>query len=420
VLERAHYLPLFSRLGAYDRAALDGLSARAPRRLFEYWAHAACLLPVSTHPLLRWRMAAARDEAWGGMRSVEDSHPGLLDRVRTAVADIGPATHAEIEAALGPRPPRESGQWGWNWSPAKRALELLFWSGEVTTAGRRSFERRYDLPERVLPAAVLAAPTPTASDAHRGLVAIAARALGVATEPDLRDYFRLRPADSRAAVAALAAEGVLEPVSVEGWDAPGWLHTAAVLPRRTPARALLAPFDPLVFHRPRVRRLFGMDYRIEIYVRPPERVHGYYVLPLLSGDRLPARVDLKADRAASVLRVQAAWSEPAAPPDTAAELASALAEMAGWLRLDGVAVAGRGDLAAPLAAEVAGAGWAVPTQEVAGAPAVAVGGPVTRGVANATASAIGVRRAVADPTVPTVTRPAASRAAPISPNRSVS
>lgn len=352
VLARAHYLPLFSRLGAYDRAVLDGFADRAPRRLFEYWAHAACLVPVGLQPALRWRMAAARDEAWGGMRAVEHTHPGLLDRVRTAVADLGPATHAEIESALGPRAARTTTEWGWNWSAAKRALELLFWAGEVTTAGRRGFERQYDLPDRALPPAVLAAPTPAPAEAHRQLVAVAARALGVATEPDLRDYYRLRPADSRAAVGTLAEEGLLLPVAVEGWRAPAWLHRDAVVPRRIRARALLAPFDPLVFHRPRVERLFGFEYRIEIYVKAPRRVHGYYVLPFLSGDTLTARVDLKADRAAGELLVQAAWGEPGAPPDTADELAVALAEMAGWLGLGGVRVIDRGDLARPLAASL--------------------------------------------------------------------
>jgi uncharacterized protein YcaQ len=350
VLARAHYLPLFSRLGAYDREVLDGFANRAPRRLFEYWAHAACLVPVGLHPALRWRMAAAREEAWGGMRAVEATHPGLLDRVLDAVTEIGPATHSEIEATLGPRAARTKTEWGWNWSAAKRALELLFWAGEVTTAGRRGFERRYDLPARALPAAVVDAPTPEPAAAHRELVTVAARALGVATEPDLRDYFRLRPADSRAAVATLAEDGVLLPVAVEGWTAPAWLHRDAVLPRRVDARALLAPFDPLVFHRPRVERLFGFEYRIEIYVKAPDRVHGYYVLPFLSGETLTARVDLKADRVAGVLLVQAAWGEPGAPADTADELAVALGELAVWLGLDGVRVVDRGDLARPLAA----------------------------------------------------------------------
>jgi hypothetical protein len=353
VLARAHYLPLFSRLGPYDRDALDRLAHYAPRRLFEYWGHEASLIPVATQPLLRWRMARARDEAWGGMRRIADERPELLERVLEEVRARGPLP----ASAVGEEGPRRTGPW-WDWSDVKRAFEFLFWSGQLTSARRRGFERLYDLPERVLPRAVLEAPTPPEDEAQRGLVRIAARALGVATARDLRDYFRLPAAAGLSRVAELAEAGELVPVRVEGWDQPAFLHPEAVVPRRVEARALVAPFDPLVWERSRAERLFGFRYRIEIYVPAPQRVHGYYVLPFLLGDRLVARVDLKADRQECVLRVQAAHAEPGAPEDTAHELAQELASMAGWLGLAGVAVVDRGDLAPALQREASAASGA--------------------------------------------------------------
>jgi len=329
------------------------MSTSPPRRLFEYWAHAACLLPVTTQPHLRWRMGRARDEAWGGMRQVESEHPGVLARVLETVEQTGPATAGEIEqVAAGGRAARSSENWGWNWSATKRGLEMLFWAGEVTSAGRRGFERLYDLPERALPRSVLDTPTPDPADARRELTRIAVRALGVATEPQLRDYFRLGPDESRTAVAELVESGDLLPVTVAGWARPAWVDARATVPRRIEARALLVPFDPLVFERGRVAEVFGMDYRIEIYVPQDRRVHGYYVLPFLLGDALVARVDLKADRQAGVLRVRSAHAEPGAPPDTAGHLAAELAVLGAWLGVPEVVVEPRGDLAGALAAEV--------------------------------------------------------------------
>ncbi len=264
------------------------------------------------------------------------------------MAARGPLTAAEIEHDA----PRETGNWGWNWSAVKRALEFLFWAGEVTAADRTpSFARRYDLPERVLPAAVLDAPTPTDAEAYRTLVAVAARSLGVAAEPELRDYFRLPVAGARQAVAELVEAGELVPVTVQGWRQPAWLHADARLPRWVRGNTLVSPFDPLVWERARTERLFGFGYRIEIYVPAAQRVHGYYVLPFLQGERFTARVDLKADRKAGVLLVPAAWQEPGVDPgETAVALAAELRRLAGWLGLDAVAPPAAGDLAAPLAA----------------------------------------------------------------------
>ncbi|MGB2571340.1 winged helix-turn-helix domain-containing protein [Micromonospora citrea] len=352
VLQRAHYLPLYSRLGPYPTALLDTAAYRRPQELFEYWGHEASLVPVGLHAALRWRMARARTHAWGGMRRIAEEQPELVAWVRDEVAARGPLTAAEIEHDA----PRETGNWGWNWSAVKRALEFLFWAGEVAAAERTtSFARRYDLPERVLPAAALHAPTPTDAEAYRTLVSVAARCLGVAAEAELRDYFRLPLAGARQAIAELVEAGELRPVAVQGWRQPAWLHAAARLPRRVRAATLVSPFDPLVWERARTERLFDFTYRIEIYVPAPQRVHGYYVLPFLHGERFVARVDLKADRRAGVLLVPAAWREPGVDEgETAVALAAELHRLAGWLGLDAVAPPAVGDLAAPLAAALKG------------------------------------------------------------------
>ncbi|MDX6685247.1 MAG: uncharacterized protein QOF86_1375 [Baekduia sp.] len=352
VLQRAHYLPAFSRLGAYDVTLLDKLSHYAPRRLFEYWGHEASLIPVELQPHLRWRMRRARDDAWGGMRRIARDRPDLVAAVLEDITARGPLTAAQLAHHDDPRGPK--GPW-WDWSDVKRALEFLFWSGSVTAARRRRFERLYDIPERVLPAAVVAAPTPSDDEAQRTLLRVAARAMGVATEPDLRDYFRLPTAESKARVAELVEAGDLLPVAVEGWTAPAYLAPGTRVPRRVDARALVGPFDSLIWERPRVERVFGFRYRIEIYVPKAKRVHGYYVLPLVLGDRIVARVDLKSDRGAGALLVQAAHAEPGPPPETAEALAAELRRLAAWLGLDDVVVAGSGDLAPSVAAALAGA-----------------------------------------------------------------
>ncbi|MFY1633209.1 winged helix-turn-helix domain-containing protein [Solwaraspora sp. WMMB335] len=361
VLQRAHYLPLYSRLGPYPTALLDRAAFHAPRDLFEYWGHEASLIPVDLQPALRWRMARARQDAWGGMRRIAVEQPDLVAWVRDEIRAKGPLTAAEIEQDAA----RPSGNWGWNWSAVKTALEYLFWAGEVTSARRSgSFARCYDLPERVLPPRVVGAATPTEAQAHRQLVETAARSLGVAAEPELRDYFRLPASAVRPVVADLVAEGVLRPVTVQGWRQPAYLHHRARLPRWVRAATLISPFDPVVWERARTERLFGLRYRIEIYVPAAQRVYGYYVLPLLEGDRLTALVDLKADRAAGVLRVPAAWLVPPPahdtrggardasgdPERTADALASELFRMAGWLGLSEVSAPVAGDFAGPLAA----------------------------------------------------------------------
>lgn len=339
VLERAHYLPLFSRLGPYRRELLDRASHYAPRRLFEYWGHEASLIPVSTQPLLRWRMERAHTDAWGGMQRVKEDQPELVAQVLAQVAERGPVAASEIAER-----PRRAGPW-WDWSDHKRALEWLFWSGEVSSARRGRFERLYDLTERVLPPAITSAPTPPVAEAQRELLRIAARGLGVAAEADLRDYFRLPAAEAKARVAELVEAGELYPVAIEGWGrTQGYLWRDAVIPRVVEARALIGPFDPLIWARPRVERIFGFAYRLEIYVPAPKRVHGYYVLPLLLGDRLVARVDLKADRARGVLVEKAEHLEPGAPPETREALDIELASMSGWLGLERVARASGGSV----------------------------------------------------------------------------
>jgi uncharacterized protein len=349
VLARAHYLPLYARLGAYPRALLEEAAWGRNKTLFEYWAHEASLLPLHLQPLLRWRMArAARGQGvYGRLKPFAGERRADADAVLQRLASEGPLAASDLDGAKG------GGGW-WGWSDAKSALEWLFWSGRITTATRRpSFERVYDLTERVLPQPVLDQPTPGEPDAHRRLLHLAARAHGVATAGDLRDYFRLSPADAAPRLTELVEAGELVEARVEGWSQPAYLDPQARRPRRVRARALLAPFDPLIWERSRTERLFGVRYRIEIYTPADKRLHGYYVLPFLLGERLAARVDLKADRQAGRLLVQGAHAEPDAPAETATELAAELAVMAGWLGLERVEVRPSGALAAALHTEVA-------------------------------------------------------------------
>ena len=353
VLQRAHYMPLFSRMGPYDIDLLRRASEQKPRRIVEYWAHVAAFMPVELWPHMRHRMDRYRDEghAWMGL-------PERKELVASLIAEIterGPSTSRDLDDGL----PREKVNWGWNWSETKQALEYLFFSGDLAVAGRTSqFERLYDLPERVLPADVLDAPTPAPADAYRELVRRAAISEGVATARCLADYYRLRQVPSaglasvKVAVDELVETGELLPVQIEGWNKPAYLHRDAELPRKMPARALLSPFDPVVWERERTEKLFDFFYRIEIYVPEPKRVHGYYVLPFLLGDRIVGRVDLKSDRKDGVLQVLGTYAEPGAPEETAHELADELRSMAEWLGLSAIEVRPRGDLAPALSASL--------------------------------------------------------------------
>lgn len=349
VVSRTHYLPAFSRLGAYPRPLLEEIAWGRKRPLFEYWAHEASLLPLSSQPLLRWRMADAHDGVgtWKGVARFLRERRDFVDRALAEIAARGPLSASELEIGH-----KGEGGW-WGWSEAKRALECLFWTGELTTATRRgTFERVYGVPDRVLPRAIVETPTPDRATAQRALLTIAARALGVATERDLRDYFRMGVAETKARLGELVEAGALVPATVKGWREPAYLDPAARRPRRIEAAALLSPFDNAIWFRERTERMFGVRVRLEIYTPAHKRTHGYYVLPFLEGDALTARVDLKADRKAGVLIVQASHAEPWATRQTPERLANELQLMAGWLSLETVRVEPKGDLAPALAAVV--------------------------------------------------------------------
>jgi uncharacterized protein YcaQ len=350
VAVRAHYAPVFSRLGPYDREVLDRAAwthtARTPRLLVEYWAHEAALMAVDDWPLLRWRMAEYEHGRWG--TEIVKKNAKLAEDIVQAIAELGPSTAGQIEAHLEAEPRGRKGPW-WDRSETKWVAEALWSAGVLTTATRVGFARHYDLTERVLPPEVLARQV-SDEEAVRELILRAAGALGVGTEPDLRDYFRLNPKQSKPAVAALVAEGELEPVEVTGWNAPAYLRTGQKVPRRDRGTALLCPFDPLVFFRPRMERLFdGFHYRIEIYTPAHKRQFGYYVWPFLLDGELVGRVDLK--RADGVLNVVGAFTEDGRDrARVAAGMAAELRSMAGWLGLDDIVVGERGDLVRPLRA----------------------------------------------------------------------
>ncbi|MFN8031988.1 MAG: crosslink repair DNA glycosylase YcaQ family protein [Mycobacterium sp.] len=349
VAVRAHYAPVFSRLGPYDRDVLDKAawshSARSPRLLVEYWAHEAALMAVEDWPLLRWRMREYVHGRWG--TEIVQKNARLAEDIVAAVAELGPCTAGQIEAQLEAEPRGRKGPW-WDRSDTKWVAEALFASGVLTTAHRVGFARHYDLTERVLPPHVLAREVDDA-EALRELTLRAATALGVATEADIRDYFRLRPAEVKPALAELVAAGALERVEVAGWPAPGYLRAGQIVPRADRGTALLCPFDPLIFFRPRVERLWNFEYRIEIYTPAAKRKYGYYVWPFLVDGRLVGRVDLKADRAAGMLNVLGAFAEPGQDrARVASALAGELQTMAGWLGLGAVSVGERGDVASEL------------------------------------------------------------------------
>lgn len=348
-LVRSHYLPLFSRLGVYPTALLDeaAWSRNRHRALFEYWGHEASLLPLSLYPTMRWRMHRARDGIgiYRHLARFGQERRDVIERVLASVEAQGPLGAGELNTREGP-----SGPW-WDWSDEKHALEWLFAAGEVTVAGRRGFERLYDLPERVLPASALAQPEPTTLNAHRQLLQQSAAALGVATEKDLRDYYRLTPRDTREALATLIEDRTLTPVTVDGWRQPAYVIGEPRIPRRLEATALLSPFDSLIWFRERTERLFGFHYRLEFYVPPHKRTYGYYVLPFLHGERLIARLDLRARRAQGELSILAIHPEPGITfgnPELNA-LADRLKQLACWLELPRIHLSCERPLASRLA-----------------------------------------------------------------------
>jgi uncharacterized protein YcaQ len=332
VLVRSHYLPAFSRFGEYDRALLERAAYGKPRRVFEYFGHEASFLPIETFPLFRWRMEQSRKGigVWRLVAQVGRERKDLVRKVRAAFEERGPLSASDFEDA------KSVASW-WGWSDTKRAVEFLYWCGEITPAKRRtSFERVYDLTERIIPREYLHAHVDE-REAHRRLIAQASQALGIATEADLRDYFRLPVAGARGAVADLVESQMLIPVTVAGWKQRAYLYRDARRPRKLEASALLSPFDSLVWNRPRTHRLFNFHYRIEIYTPAHKRLHGYYVLPYLLNEDLTARVDLKADRDASTLLVHAIHYEPDVNKrNVRAHLHDDLKKMAQWLRLERV------------------------------------------------------------------------------------
>lgn len=342
VLVRSQELPLFSRLGPHDRSAIPIATARG--HLFEYWAHAAAHVPTAHHRLWRWKMESHHDGPWEVARDLRRRRRGYVEEVLARVAAEGPLAAGDLSERTGKKNP-----W-WDWDDAKVALEYLFYCGRVTATRRSSdFARLYDLPERVIPAEHLAAPSPTREDAHRELVAMATVALGVGTVKDVADYFRLKQVEVKPRLAELVEDGQVIPVTVGDRGGTFYMAADAVVPRRIEARALVSMFDPIVWHRDRGRWLFDFDYTIEIYTPAHKRRYGYYVLPFLSGERLVARVDVKADRATGTLSANGAFAESDVDEDrVAAEIADELRSMAAWLELDRVKVGARGDLAARL------------------------------------------------------------------------
>jgi uncharacterized protein len=344
VLVRSQELPLFARLGPHPRDLID--KATAAGDLFEYWAHEASHLPTNNYHLFRWKMAL--EHRWGAVQRLKDKRPEFLKEVLARVEAGGPVVSGEFNSRVGPK-----GTW-WDWDDAKIALEHLFWTGELTARRRpNDFARLYELSERWIPKAALEHPVLSENDARKELLVMAAKHHGIGTFVDFADYHRQNRPISRPLFTELIDEGRLIPVRVQGWKEQAYLHPEARRPRRVSARALLSPFDSLVFFRERVERVFGFHYRIEIYVPPPKRLYGYYVLPFLLGDELVGRVDLKSDRQTSTLLVQGSYAEPGVPSEVIVpELADELQLMAGWLGLERIVVAKRGDLAAALGGEL--------------------------------------------------------------------
>ncbi|HEU4318802.1 MAG TPA: crosslink repair DNA glycosylase YcaQ family protein [Acidimicrobiia bacterium] len=337
VFSRAHYMPFFSRLGPYDREALDDWLWQS-KELFEYWGHEASLIPVDQHRLFRWRMAQALK--WRALAEIEEHDPDYLASVYRQVEESGPLRTRDLEEP-GERDSTEM----WGWSNGKIALEALFLKGLITASDRPNFNRIYDITDRVVPRESLDAPTPGHDEALAELLMLAATYLGVGTADDLADYHRIKMPAARPVLRRLVESGQLEEVEVEGWDKPGYLRPEATLPRWARGTALLSPFDSLIWYRPRVERIWDFHYRIEIYVPEPKRVYGYYVLPFLLDGDLVARVDLKTDRRDNVLQVKGAFVEPDKDKKAVGRaLRKELESVATWLDLDDVTVDRNGNL----------------------------------------------------------------------------
>jgi uncharacterized protein YcaQ len=349
VLVRSHYLPHFARLGPYDMAALDRLVYR-DHEMFEYPGHAASLMTTDHHPLMRWRMEAHRAQRWEPTSvAIEKQRPGYIEAVKSEIAARGPLSWTDLSDAgreeKRPTKYAESSIAWWRWSVGKDVLTHLALVGELAIAGRRNFEALYDLAERVLPAGTLERPTPSEADAHRELVRRSVVALGVGSGKDIADYYRLPVATTKARLKELLDAEVVDAVRVEGWKEPAWMVRGARPPRACSAHALLSPFDSLIWERKRAERIFGFKVSFEIYVPPPKRIYGYFVLAFLMGEEIVARVDLKADRRRRVLLVPGAFLEPGQPAGGVAEsLITQLAALAQWLDLDVIEVGERGDL----------------------------------------------------------------------------
>ncbi len=343
VLARAQEMPLWARLGDHERSALPSLAEAG--ELFEYWGHAASLIPVDDEPLFRWRMHRARDgfDTWDGIARLAKEHPGYIEEVHRRVVGEGPITAAALRVG-----PSNTEPW-WGWDSAKLALEYLLWSGEISAVRGKTFERRYDTRERMLPRSVLETPDPTPHDAQKELLRRGAVSHGVGWLKDIADYYRITPTVAKPLLRELVESGDLIEVKIEDHSETAYLSRSARQEQPRSAATLLSPFDPLVWNRERIERLFGFEYRIEIYVPEPKRIYGYYVLPCLIGDRIAARVDLKADRANSCLLVPGAFGEPDRDLDkTGSSIAAELKKLAAWLGLERIKVGTKGDLAKPI------------------------------------------------------------------------
>ena len=339
VVTRAHYMPAFARLGPYDRDALDSWIYDG-RNMFEYWNHEQSFAPMEFHSMMRPRMKGYSEHSWRAYKDLQENEPGYIESVLEEVRERGPMTHRQLSD-----PGEKTGPW-WGYGKGKVALSWLFLTGEITVDRRINFERHYDVPERVMTPPALAAPDMSQEEANRARIREAIVALGIGTVADLADFFRMKKADTGAAVEWLVNKGELDEVSVDGWDKPAYVRPDVVVPRNRRGTALMAPFDTLVWDRARTERMFDFHYRIEIYTPAPKRVYGYYVLPFLMDGVLVGRVDAKADRKRGILRIPGAFAEDGVHVAGAATaLAAELRTMASWLGLDDVEVESNGNLA---------------------------------------------------------------------------